>query len=145
MNYQLKDAQIEDKAFIYWTKTNSIRKYVEPIWGWDEAYQTKEFEKDFTFLGNYKIICLNNEAIGFLETYESNEAINIIEIHINPAFQGKGIGSNIINDIARNAKQLGQKVVLGCFKENAGAVSLYQKLGFQLTNETKTHFVLEYN
>jgi len=71
--------------------------------------------------------------------------INITEIHINSNFQGKGIGSKIINQIVCEAKDKNKKVTLGCFKQNNGAVKLYLKLGFKITEETGTHFVFEYN
>ena len=143
VEYYLKDAHVRDKAFIYQTKRESIKKYVEAIWGWDEANQSKYFEDDFALITNFKVIWFDDEAVGFLETYESDELVNITEIHINPAAQGKGIGSRIINDIVRKAKECSKKVTLGCFKENDRAIRLYQRLGFRITEETETHFVME--
>ena len=145
MEYCLKDACIYDRTFVYQTKKDSIQKYVESIWGWNEEYQIKSFEKDFALLNNFKLIYFSDEAIGFLETYENDNLINITEIHINPDFQGKGIGSKIINKILYEAKGKNRKVTVGCFKQNNGAVKLYLKLGFIMTEETGTHFVFEYN
>jgi len=144
MDYRLKDACIEDKAFIYQTKCASIKKYVEAIWDWDETTQLKYFEEDF-ILPNFKVVWLDDKAIGYLETHENNELINITEIHIIPDAQGKGIGSRIISGVVLEAKERGKKVTLGCFKENDGAVRIYKRLGFQIVGETETHFVLEYN
>jgi ribosomal protein S18 acetylase RimI-like enzyme len=96
-------------------------------------------------LNSFKEIWLGDEAMGYLETYENDELVNITEIHINPAAQGKGVGSRIINGIVNEAKAHGKKVTLGCFKENDGAVKLYQRLGFEITDETQTHFALEHS
>jgi len=143
-NYHLINARIEDKVFIYQTKCASIKKYVEAIWGWDEAAQLKYFEEDFV-LPNFKEVWLDDRAIGYLEAYENNELINITEIHIVPDAQGKGIGSRIISGVVLEAKERGKKVMLGCFKENDGAVRVYQRLGFKIVDETEAHFVLEYS
>ena len=145
VGYFLKDACICDKHFIYQTKKDSIKKYVELIWGWDEEYQIKSFEKDFFLLSNFKVIYSIDKKIGFLEINETDKLINITEIHINPEFQRRGIGSKIINEIIYEAKEKNKKIALGCFKKNHGAVKLYIKLGFKIIEETETHFVFEYN
>ena len=145
MGYFLKDAYIYDKQFVYQTKKDSMKKYIELIWGWDEEYQIKSFEKDFSLLNNFKIIYLLTEKIGFLEINETDKLINITEIHINPKFQGRGMGSKIINEIIYEAKGKNKKIAVGCFKKNDGAVKLYIKLGFKLKEETETHFLFEYN
>ena len=145
MEYCIKAATIEDKEFIYQTKSHSIRRYVEPIWGWNEGDQRRYFEEDFILLANFKVILLGDEAAGYMETYENDELVNITEVHINPAAQGRGMGSRIINGIVNEAKAHGKKVTLGCFKKNDGAVRLYQRLGFRITDETQTHFALEHS
>jgi len=145
MEYCLNDARIDDKTFIYQTKKDSIKKYVESIWGWSEEYQIQDFEESFALLNNFKIICSADESIGFLEIYENDKLINITEVHINPNFQGKGIGSRIINEIICEAKGKNKKVTVGCFKKNNGAVKLYLKLEFKIIEETETHYLFEYN
>ena len=48
MNYQIRSATPDDHDFIYALKTESVRPYVEKIWGWDEASQREDFDNDFT-------------------------------------------------------------------------------------------------
>jgi len=144
MNYCLKDARPTDKAFIYGTKKESLKKYIEAVWGWNERLQRDDFDRDFAMLDNFKTIWLEDRAVGYLETNESGRDVNITEIHIVPWAQGKGIGSAIVSGIMRDAKEQGKRVTLGCFKANSGALRLYQTLGFNIIGVTETHFLLAY-
>ena len=42
-DYLLRDARPDDQAQIYHLKAQSVRPYVEKIWGWDEEYQQQDF------------------------------------------------------------------------------------------------------
>ena len=46
MNYQIRSATPDDHDFIYALKTESVRPYVEKIWGWDEAFQREDFDNE---------------------------------------------------------------------------------------------------
>ena len=75
-----------------------------------------------------------------------SEAIyyEVVEIHLFPEFRGKGIGSNILRYIQKSCIDSDRKIRIGCFKDNHRAKALYQKLGFMQTEETDTHYILEY-
>jgi SAM-dependent methyltransferase/GNAT superfamily N-acetyltransferase len=144
MDYMLMPAKEDDKQLIYGLKKDSIFQYVDEIWGWDEAYQVKDFNDNFV-LGNFQVIMLDGLKIGFIETFDNENLINISEIQIEKNYRCNGIGSDIIKKLIDKACQQIKIITLGCFKKNAGAKSLYKKLGFDLKEETKTHFLLEYN
>lgn len=143
MNYILENVDVEDKSIIYQIKKSSIRPYVEKIWGWDEEYQLEDFENSFC-LEDVKKIMVEKTLVGFVEILDSEEAINISEIHIIPSYQGLGIGGSIIREILNNAMAMSKPVTLGCFKDNIQAVKLYNRLGFNVVNETETHFCFEF-
>lgn len=141
-NYLLKKATMEDYDFIYGVKKITLRNHIEKIWGWDEKYQQNDFSKSFLPNRN-NIIILNGSNIGVLEINEEDKIIYVVELEILPQFQGKGIGSNILNDIIEDAKKKDKKVQVGCFKVNERAKELYLKLGFKIIDDTRTHFILE--
>jgi len=130
MNYILKKAQVIHKETIYQIKKESVISYVNSIWGWDEEYQRKDFDSDFSNLEQFQIIEISGKISGFVQIYEHNDTVDLIEIHLIPEMQGKGIGSHIINSILEKAKSESKIVRLGCFKENHGAKKLYLNLGF---------------
>lgn len=144
MEYYLRGITADDKDFIYEVKKLSIFEYVDKIWGWDEEYQIKDFENDFD---NYifKIIVVDEKDVGFIQIDESIDSINIIEIHIIPEYQGKGIGSSILKNIIERANNISKIVKIGCFKDNIRARNLYERLGFKVVKTTDTHYMMEYN
>lgn len=48
MDYKIRIATPDDHDLIYGLKAESVRPYVEKIWGWDEDYQKKDFDGDFS-------------------------------------------------------------------------------------------------
>ena len=90
------------------------------------------------------VIEVNEEICGFVQIYEHDGIVELIEIHLMPEMQGKGIGSDIIKELIEKANNENKTVRLGCCKENIRANKLYQKLGFIQTEETGTHFVFEW-
>lgn len=143
MDYQLIDVTPNDILDIYLIKKHSNKTYIDIIWGWDEAYQRKDFESSFD-VDNFKLIKSKHQTIGFVELLETDDVINITELHIKPDFQGCGIGSDIIKTTLGKAKHQAKTVTTGCFKINECALKLYKILGFEISDETDTHFMLEY-
>lgn len=45
-DYLLRAASPDDQAQIYHLKAQSVRPYVDKIWGWDEVYQQQDFARD---------------------------------------------------------------------------------------------------
>ncbi|MBN2878150.1 MAG: GNAT family N-acetyltransferase [Clostridia bacterium] len=142
LHYSLEETSNEDVDIIYKIKKNSIFEYVEPIWGWDEEYQLNDFYSSF-IPDRFRKIISDRRIIGFIELHENKHSINISEIHIITQYQSRGIGTSIISNIIHEAYTNKKKVTLGCFKNNLKAKKLYEKLGFQTTEETETHYCLE--
>jgi len=80
--------------------------------------------------------------IGDLAISGTGSGLNIDGIYILPEYQGKGIGSFIINDLIREASHSGESIYLQVFKTNP-ARELYQRLGFEFSGETDTHYLMQ--
>lgn len=143
MNYQLRPAVPEDHDWIYACKAASVRPYVEPIWGWDEAFQRRDFDGDFGSIGQFSVIEAAGQPIGFLQVLEEKDCVEVAELHLVSDCRGQGIGSSILRRLLNQCRNQGRTLRLGCFKENHRAKALYQRLGFRQTAETETHYVLE--
>ena len=131
------------KEFIYQVKKDVYKKYVESCWGaWIEEDQRKYFEN---FINQVKddawVIQLNGVDIGFYngEVLENGD-YEIGNICIIQEYQGRGIGTKIIEDIINQNKD--KKIKLQYFKQNPVG-KLYQRLGFVLVGETKYHYQME--
>ena len=142
LNYTLKPFAQTDKAFVYDTKKEVYKPYVEQNWGeWNEQTQQELFEK---FLAacekEIQIVLVNNKPVGFFHGENLDQSTYEIQnICIIPAFQGKGIGTNILNKLIDEHKH--QTIKIQCFKQNP-VKNLYERLGFKLTNETQFHYQL---
>ncbi len=144
MDYKIRLATVEDHSFIYSLKKENLRGYVEQIWGWDEDYQRKDFDKKFLNIRQFNVIEVENQFAGFVQYSFEYPYFEVANIHLLPEYRGKGIGSDILRYLQKVCIAQDRKIRIGCFKENHRAKSLYLKLGFMQTEENDTHYILEY-
>ena len=79
---------------------------------------------------------VDGHAIGYLGVSERESAVFIDQVEITPKYQGRGIGTALINDLLAR----GRPVELGVLKMNGDARRLYERLGFRVTGETERHY-----
>lgn len=144
MDYKTRRAMPDDHDLIYALKAESVRPYVEKIWGWNEEYQRSEFEHDFAAVEQWWVIEVNGRFVGFVQVCLAHNFYEVNELHLLPEYRGKGIGSHLLRHIQKDCIARGRTLRIGCFKENHRAKALYQRLGFMQTRETDTHYILEY-
>ena len=142
MNLGYRACTLEDEAFLYELHRSTMRVYVEETWGeWDEAWQRETFQRRFSPDG-VLILQLDGEDIGTVWVQERTEELFLSRIEILPAYQRRGIGSQVIRALIEKASAQGKAVALKVLKSNRPARSLYQRLGFGVTGETDTHYVM---
>lgn len=128
------------KEFIYQTKKNAYKQYVEANWGtWNEDDQRRYYEHFIDAVADDAwIIQMNGKDIGFYNglTLEDG-SYEIGNICIIPEYQGKGIGTQVLKDIMELHK--GQDLHIQYFKQNPVG-KLYERLGFQPNGETEYHY-----
>lgn len=138
--YTLRKYNNEDYEFVYETKKNAYKKYVEECWGkWDDLDQRNRFKDsmELTFDRTY-IIFIDNKKIGFYQGQVVDEETYYIEnICIIPEYQGKGIGTQILKSILE--KYYNKNIKIQYFKQNPVG-NLYKKLGFVPNGETEFHY-----
>ncbi len=142
--YRIRFAEEADKESIYALKCQSVRPYVEKIWGWDETYQREDFEKDFGWLHQFYVIEVEGAFAGFLQYHAEGRVFHLSEIHILPKFQGQWIGTSILTQFKEICIAQDRKLQLGCFRENTRGLALYRAQGLVITGETDTHYLLEF-
>ena len=90
-DYLLRPANPDDQAQIYHLKAQSVRPYVEKIWGWDEVYQQQDFARDFQAIEHFQVIEVCGNFAGFIQASFLDPYYEIQEFHLLPAYCGKGI------------------------------------------------------
>ncbi|MGH2609984.1 MAG: GNAT family N-acetyltransferase [Tepidiformaceae bacterium] len=127
-----------DSERLYAIHKAAMREYVVQTWGsWDEAEQ-HAFWREHWFPGR-EVIEVDGEMAGFLDVEDRDDGAWVGNIELDPRFQGQGIGTAILRDIQLDAARSGLDVRLQVLKVNP-ARRLYERLGFEVTGETETHW-----
>lgn len=136
MNYSKENQSLVKKAMLEIMQNDfkkstkqdiKIKKYIEDT--------LKNHVKDI------KMILKDNTIIGFLNCYKENNHYLLDTIYIKEKFRNQGIGYNIIHNIIQNKKK---GICLWVYKKNIKAINLYKNLGFEVTEETKTRYFMEF-
>ncbi|MCG3180697.1 MAG: hypothetical protein BIFFINMI_03060 [Phycisphaerae bacterium] len=128
--WTLRRATREDTEFVYDLRRTVYREHVVATWGeWDETWQRAHFASQFD-AAIAQIILVNGVPVGVVETRHEPHRIFLANICVAPGFQGRGIGSAIIRDLADDARDCGVPLELEVLKVNHDARRLYERLGF---------------
>lgn len=114
---------------------------VKQFGNWDEQVQDKFFQSAWSG-SSHEIISFNGQDCGYFSMEETDNSIELHELVLLPKFQGKGIGTKILNEVIEKAKAAKLPVHLQVLKENKAA-DLYRRMGFKENGETDTHFQME--
>ena len=140
--YKLENSSIKDIERIKKYKLNTIFEYAKDL-------DKEEFEKINNYVNKtisnqifeYKNIVLNNIIVGsFLITKNENDLL-LDEIFIEEQYRNKGIGTSIIKDVVSKSNS---NVYLWVYKDNIKAFNLYNKIGFNIKEETDSRYYMEY-
>jgi ribosomal protein S18 acetylase RimI-like enzyme len=133
-----RPAMENDVDFLYGLHVATMKEYVDLIWGWDEAYQESLFRRNYVRT-HIQIIMWDGRDIGMISVEEREEDVFLRAIEIHPDYQSQGIGTAIITRIIADGVDKMKPIFLQVLKGNP-ALKLYQRLGFAIVEETKTHY-----
>ena len=83
MDYKIRIATPNDHDLLYTLKVESVRPYVEKIWGWDEDYQRKDFDSEFSHMEQFNVIEVDSKFAGFVQYYFEYPYFEVVEIPQN--------------------------------------------------------------
>ena len=140
--FVLRPITASDTAFLWALHVQTMRAYVEPIWGWDEAQQREKIRTRKQTTERF-IVEVNGADAGHFERVRAPDARIIGNLQIHPSFQGRGLGTQMIEAECEDAIESGLPVRLGVLVTNPKAKALYLRLGFEVTTATETHYFME--
>lgn len=138
--YTTRPAARSDFEFLYRLHVSTMREYVSATWGWDDALQERMFRDRFD-PSHIEVIEHQATPVGMWSVDESGDAVSVLNIQIEPAYQRLGIATAMLRTLVARASGTGRAVSLSVLKVNP-ARGLYERLGFAVVAETSTHFLM---
>jgi ribosomal protein S18 acetylase RimI-like enzyme len=124
----LRAAVAADSEFGFELHKAAMGDYVAAAWGWDEQVQRDFHARGFD-PARWRIITADGADIGMISVEYRPAEIYLSRIEILPGYQGRGIGTGLITELAGEAARRGQDLALDVLAVNPRARALYQRLG----------------
>ncbi|WP_322795403.1 GNAT family N-acetyltransferase [Tepidiforma sp.] len=141
--FVIRPAQYAEEPELYAIHRAAMESYVTATWGpWDDAWQQDHFAGSWPDLR--LAIEIEGELSGFLDLDEQGDAVVIDAIELAPRWQRQGVGTAVIRAVQARAAERGLPVTLRVLKVNP-ARALYERLGFQHTGQTDTHYLMAWH
>jgi GNAT superfamily N-acetyltransferase len=139
----LRVARQDDLEFLFHVLKTSLGPYIEQTHGpWqDEEQRARFFE--ITKPETHQVIERAGEPIGCLDVAWLPGEVKLNRVFLLPPFQNRGIGSRLVRQVLADARSTGLPVRLRVLRVNP-ARRLYERLGFVVTGQTDTHFLMEH-
>lgn len=136
---RLRPATPADEAFLLALRKQTMTEHLSRV-GLDLGNEHHRQR----LLANYADACViyvADEAIGLCKAYRSETAWVLMQIQVAPAWQGRGVGADIIDALIAHAREEGLLVTLSVLKGNP-ARRLYERLGFRVVAEDEHEYAL---
>jgi GNAT superfamily N-acetyltransferase len=134
----LRPAVASDEQFARAAHHSAYRDAIERQFGsFDTPLQDGFFARAWANPG-FVIVLYDHKQAGFARFERAPDALVVHELVLLPAFQGMGLGTELLRAAQKWAAAHGLPVILRVLRENRAA-QLYQRLGFQPCGESATH------
>ncbi|MCU1719657.1 GNAT family N-acetyltransferase [Pseudomonas sp. 5P_3.1_Bac2] len=135
---KLRPATDIDRPTLFELHREAFYEHITQLWGWDENWQRTKFAEEFTDAVT-SVIEIGEKIAGYVQIVDKPNQIYVLNIAISRAFQGQGIGTQILRELQQKATAEKVPLELSVFRPNASALKFYKRLGFIQTGETDTH------
>lgn len=140
MNLKFQKAIASDKEYLLWLRKETMNEHLMKA-GFEVTEENHHKALEYQYEGA-ELIMHDDENIGLLKKQESDDTVEIIQIQIDPKYQGQGIGKQVVNSVIAKAFSNRKVVKLSVLKDNP-AKRLYQNLGFVTIDEDKDSYIMQ--
>jgi len=82
--------------------------------------------------GEYRRVLCDGQVAGYLRVHEENGEVELDDLYVLPPFQGRGIGTAVLERCLAETKL---PIFFYVFTRNVRAIALYERLGFRPAEE----------
>jgi GNAT superfamily N-acetyltransferase len=146
LSFRLRPAVVEDEEFLrtLFAETN-VMLQAFPLELQTSLLDMQYRGREMTYSTDYPeaknaMICLDDGTpIGRRLAERGADGFRVIDLAILPLWQGRGIGTRILEDLAQESRRAGVNLSLRVVKGNP-ALRLYVRLGFEVVAEDEISY-----
>ncbi len=135
MEITFEDATANDVEKIFELNKKLIEKY--------ETNLNLDFEKIYSWvkrkiennIESYQCIYFEGTKAGYFYLHNEGEKLELDDLCVFEEFQGRGIGTKVLEYAASISKGKNKAVLLYVFAKNRGAINLYLRNGYKILEE----------
>lgn len=153
LNLSIRRAKAEDEPFLEAVYADTRREELAPF-GWRREQEDAFFKMQFQMQSrayqmqfpdaDYYIIELDGAPVGRMIVLRGEREIRLVDVSLLTEFRNRGIGGVLLEQL--KAETGSNRVLsLRVLKTNTGAKRLYEKLDFQVVDETDLHFTMQWS
>jgi ribosomal protein S18 acetylase RimI-like enzyme len=152
ISFALRPACAGDEAFLFELYCTTRNEEIA-AWGLDSSQQEILLRMQFNAqrqhyelaygAREHSIIMVGNRPTGRIMVFRSEQEFVLVDIALLPDARGMGIGAALIADLLTEAERAGKPVSLHVAKDNR-ARRLYERLGFEICEDTGMYFKMEW-
>lgn len=136
-----RPATVEDTEFLWRVQWEALGSYVSQQFGTVETAQREHFDQHFQ-VTEHDIVEHQGNDVGYLSYWRRDDYLYLANIALLPAYQSRGIGTRLIEEVVDLASSAGLPVRLQVLKSNPRARALYERLGFTVIGENESHVLM---
>jgi GNAT superfamily N-acetyltransferase len=129
--WSLRRASQADLDWAFELHRQTLGEYVEQTWGWEEDVQRRIFADRFG-QQTRQVILIGEQDVGVLLVDERPAELYLGLIELLPAWQGRGLGTDIVRWLLRRARETQRPLALHVLKANRRAAALYEREGLRV-------------
>lgn len=142
--YELRSAGPDDADALFGIHWASMGEYLARAFDGYADEDARAYHRQWLGSGRAQVIVVGGQAAGALDVDWQPDAGFLRTIEIDPAFQGRGIGTAIVRDMLDQCAQRRIPARLYVFPHNP-AGRLYKRLGFREVDRDGPYVVMQWD
>ena len=131
LEYRLRPAAMRDYGFIYRLRRDTLQCYLDDIALPKDECAPFYARFDVT---RHRLVTVNGAPAGAISVLERAEGLHLANLHLLPAYQGRGLGTALVREAQQQAAAAARPLTTQVLKVNR-ALAFYERLGFRIDGD----------